>query len=526
MIVTDGDRVLQIITNLLANAFRWTPDGGRIGLELSARTATCRSRSRTRARGSPRTSGSGSSGRSLARRLRRHGPRPRDRARARARRSAAGSTSRASPGRGSRFELVLPAEARASAGARRRPRPVARAFFDPVDDRSGAASERLLEPREPVVDALPAGREQVDEQARGRRRAHGARRAMSPSMPLEAADGWFIRPRTSASWRATGRASARRRRWTASPTCAGSVASSSAAAAGERLEPSRARSSAASTSAGVDAPLGRPLRAAAARARSRPDPSEARLTLADGCRPRELDYELPPELIAQRPPERRDESPAARLRPGDAATVRHRRFGDLPEELRGELVVVNDTRVVPARLHLDRRAARRGAAARAAGTTGVGGARAAHPAPACRSALRPGRAAGARSARAAGGCGSTASRPARSPLPPYITTPLDDPERYQTVYAREPGLGGGADRRAALHARAARRARRRARDAARRARHVPPGRGRRRSRTTRCTASATTCGPRRGSGSAPPSACSRSGRRRCACSRRSRAALR
>jgi len=36
VIVTDGDRVLQIITNLLSNAFRWTPDGGRIKLALSA----------------------------------------------------------------------------------------------------------------------------------------------------------------------------------------------------------------------------------------------------------------------------------------------------------------------------------------------------------------------------------------------------------------------------------------------------------------------------------------------------------
>jgi signal transduction histidine kinase len=35
-IVTDGDRVLQIISNLLSNAFRWTPDGGRVELELAA----------------------------------------------------------------------------------------------------------------------------------------------------------------------------------------------------------------------------------------------------------------------------------------------------------------------------------------------------------------------------------------------------------------------------------------------------------------------------------------------------------
>src|SRR5947209_4440733 len=36
VIVTDGDRVLQIIVNLLSNAFRWTPEGGRIELALSA----------------------------------------------------------------------------------------------------------------------------------------------------------------------------------------------------------------------------------------------------------------------------------------------------------------------------------------------------------------------------------------------------------------------------------------------------------------------------------------------------------
>src|SRR4029453_7702861 len=67
----------------------------------------------------------------------------------------------------------------------------------------------------------------------------------------------------------------------------------------------------------------------------------------------ELDYELPSELIAQRPPERRDES---RLLVYDRANreVRHRRFSELPDELRGELVVVNETRVIPARLRLQR----------------------------------------------------------------------------------------------------------------------------------------------------------------------------
>jgi signal transduction histidine kinase len=36
IITSDGDRVLQIISNLLSNAFRWTPDGGRVSLELAA----------------------------------------------------------------------------------------------------------------------------------------------------------------------------------------------------------------------------------------------------------------------------------------------------------------------------------------------------------------------------------------------------------------------------------------------------------------------------------------------------------
>jgi signal transduction histidine kinase len=36
VIVSDGDRVLQVITNLLSNAFRWTPDGGRIELSLAS----------------------------------------------------------------------------------------------------------------------------------------------------------------------------------------------------------------------------------------------------------------------------------------------------------------------------------------------------------------------------------------------------------------------------------------------------------------------------------------------------------
>src|SRR2546423_12410534 len=68
----------------------------------------------------------------------------------------------------------------------------------------------------------------------------------------------------------------------------------------------------------------------------------------------ELDYELPPELIAQRPAERRDES---RLLVFDRAAGerRHRRFSELPDEIApGPLAVVNDTRVVPARIPIER----------------------------------------------------------------------------------------------------------------------------------------------------------------------------
>jgi len=69
----------------------------------------------------------------------------------------------------------------------------------------------------------------------------------------------------------------------------------------------------------------------------------------------DFDYDLPKELIAQTPPERRED---ARLLVLDRATgaVSHRSIRDLPELLRpGDLVVVNDTRVIPARL-LGRRA--------------------------------------------------------------------------------------------------------------------------------------------------------------------------
>ena len=64
----------------------------------------------------------------------------------------------------------------------------------------------------------------------------------------------------------------------------------------------------------------------------------------------DFDYDLPLELIAQEPPARRD---GARMMVLDRAarTVEHRNFADLPGYLRAnDLLVANDTRVIPARL--------------------------------------------------------------------------------------------------------------------------------------------------------------------------------
>jgi S-adenosylmethionine:tRNA ribosyltransferase-isomerase len=62
------------------------------------------------------------------------------------------------------------------------------------------------------------------------------------------------------------------------------------------------------------------------------------------------DYELPPERIAQAPAERRDASKLLVL-DRETGAVRHRRFDDIADCLApGDLLVVNDTRVAPARL--------------------------------------------------------------------------------------------------------------------------------------------------------------------------------
>src|SRR6266513_275177 len=67
----------------------------------------------------------------------------------------------------------------------------------------------------------------------------------------------------------------------------------------------------------------------------------------------DYDYLLPPELIAQRPPSRREDARMMVLR-RDVQTIEHRRFTDLPTLLApGDLLVLNDTRVVPAKKFSD-----------------------------------------------------------------------------------------------------------------------------------------------------------------------------
>ena len=109
VIVSDGDRVLQVISNLLTNAFRWTPDGGRVSLELrSANGSVCvavddsgpgitpEERDRIFRPFWSRDGGGTGLGLAIAREL--------------ALALGGRIELRTAPGKGSRFELVLPSE--------------------------------------------------------------------------------------------------------------------------------------------------------------------------------------------------------------------------------------------------------------------------------------------------------------------------------------------------------------------------------------------------------------------------------
>lgn len=165
-----------------------------------------------------------------------------------------------------------------------------------------------------------------------------------------------------------------------------------------------------------------------------------------------FDYDLPLERIAQHPPEQRGTS---RLLCVDESGLRDRNMGDFPAELAaGDLLVLNDTRVIPARLHghkatggkveimIERYTGTHTAVAqlrvsktpRDGSVLDVDGAR----------LVVAGREHDMYRLRLVEGAESFDALLARAgevPLPPYIThrPNAEDAERYQTVYAKNPG---------------------------------------------------------------------------------------
>ena len=163
-------------------------------------------------------------------------------------------------------------------------------------------------------------------------------------------------------------------------------------------------------------------------------------------RTRELEYDLPPALIAQHPASVRDES---RLLVYERLSkrVHERRFAELPDVMGDALVVVNDTRVVPARIPIEKP---KGEVLLLEQLDDDG-----HWEGLARPTrrLRPGRYGPVELLEHLGE-GRWRLRlhgePAgETPLPPYITEPLADPGRYQTVYARD--AGSAAAPTAGLH---------------------------------------------------------------------------
>ena len=162
----------------------------------------------------------------------------------------------------------------------------------------------------------------------------------------------------------------------------------------------------------------------------------------------DLDYDLPPELIAQRPVEPRDTSRLLVYR-RTTGEITHQQFSDLPSLLpEGALTVVNDTRVVPARIPIENPRGEVLLLERlGGGDEWLGLAR-----PTRR--LRAGTRYGGVELLEHLGEGRWRLRldgePAGAiPLPPYITEPLADAERYQTVYAQS--VGSAAAPTAGLH---------------------------------------------------------------------------
>lgn len=178
----------------------------------------------------------------------------------------------------------------------------------------------------------------------------------------------------------------------------------------------------------------------------------------------DFDFDLPPGLIAQEPPPRREDARLLVL-PRDGGDVSHRGVADLPDLLRaGDLLVVNDTRVLPARLHGHRATGGRveflllpdgdpsalpscPALVKTGGSLRDGEEVALDLGGALRvvERLGPGRFRVAPAAPEVEGLMAILDRAGRMPLPPYIrrsdhdARDAADRERYQTVFARAPG---------------------------------------------------------------------------------------
>ena len=164
----------------------------------------------------------------------------------------------------------------------------------------------------------------------------------------------------------------------------------------------------------------------------------------------DFDYDLPPERIAQTPVEPRHASRLLVVRRA-GGPLEHVAFRDIPAYLRpGDRLVVNRTRVIPARLHALKPTGGRVEMLLLKGLDDtawealVGGKRLTPgktlavengPAAVIEQALEGSR----RVVRFAEPVEPYLEQAGQMPLPPYIHTPLSDPGRYQTVYADTPG---------------------------------------------------------------------------------------
>ena len=168
----------------------------------------------------------------------------------------------------------------------------------------------------------------------------------------------------------------------------------------------------------------------------------------------DFDYELPEELIAQTPIEPRNASRLMVLAP-ESKTVLHRRFEDLSEFLRhGDLLVFNDTRVIPARLvgRKDKTGAKVEllllrrleektweALIKPGKKTPPGAVLKFGEKLSCRVESRTDYGGRIVSFSCYGIFDEVLAELGETPLPPYIREKLADVERYQTVYGKVPG---------------------------------------------------------------------------------------